>query len=143
MSDQLESSSPFHLLFESALHDYEKQTGILLSSHPLAGQLQNCQSLESVTTLLQEQARAFSEFKESDKIMKSLKTVVSALSRVSATATLGQDIGMVCSRLLFGCSLCRHLFNSHSHLPMQYISASVSYSPYVPLPFLRAYLCNV
>ena len=98
MGDQSESS--FQALFESALHDYEKQTGIPLANHPLAGQLQNCQSLESVTTLLQEQARAFSEFRESDKITKSLKTVVLALSRVSATATLGHDIGMVCSRLM-------------------------------------------
>ena len=99
MSDQSESF-PFQALFESALHDYEKQTGIPLANHPLAGQLQNCQSLESVTTLLQEQARAFSQFRESDKITKSLKTVVLALSRVSATATLGHDIGMVCSRLM-------------------------------------------
>jgi hypothetical protein len=103
MSDQSESS-PFQTLFESALHDYEIQTGIPLSSHPLAGELQNCQSLESVTTLLQEQALAFSEFRGSDKIIKSLKTVVSTLSRVSAIATLGHDIGLVCSRLFIGCS---------------------------------------
>ena len=106
MSDQSELS-PFHSLFESSLHDYENQTGIplalALANHPLAEQLQKCQSLESVTTLLQEQARAFSEFRESDKIMKSLTSLVSALSRVSATATLGHDIGMVCSRVFGWC----------------------------------------
>ena len=103
MSDQPESF-PIQVLFESALHDYEKQTGIPLANHPLAGQLQNCQSLESVTTLLQEQARAFSQFRESDKITKSLKSVVSALSRVSATVTLGQDFGLVCLGPLVGLS---------------------------------------
>jgi fungal STAND N-terminal Goodbye domain len=97
MGDQ-SGSSPFQALFEPALQDYEKQTGITLANHPLAEKLQNCQSVESVTALLQEQARAFSNFRENDKITKSLKSVVSALSRVSATATLGQTIGMVCPR---------------------------------------------
>jgi hypothetical protein len=103
MSDQ-SGPSPFRSLFESALQDYEKQTGVPLANHPLAEQLQNCQSVESVTALLQEQARAFNEFRGSDKIFKSLKTVVSALSRVSATAAFGQAIGMVCPRPLIGCS---------------------------------------
>ena len=130
MSDQ-SGSSNFPSLFESALHDYEKQTGIPLANHPLARQLQNCQSIDSVTALLQEQARAFSEFRERDKIMKSLKSVVSALSKVCAIATLGQDIGMVSPGPLIGCSTFRPIFGSHSHLRMQYILASVSYSPYV------------
>ena len=101
MSDQLGSSRP-EALFESALQDYEKQTGIRLARHPLAEQFRNCQSVDSVTTLLQEQARAFSEFRESDKIAKSLKSVVSALSRISAIAALGHAVGMVCRMPLFG-----------------------------------------
>jgi hypothetical protein len=102
MSDQ-SGSSHFQALLESALQDYENQTGIPLANHPLAEQLQNCQSVESVTTLLQEQARDFSKFRGSDKIFKSLNSVVSTLSRVSATATLGQAIGMVCPTLLMWC----------------------------------------
>jgi hypothetical protein len=103
MSDQL-ASSRFEDLFEEALHDYERQTGIPLAKHPLAEQFQNCQSVESVTTLLQEQTRAFSDFRGSDKIMKSLKDLVSALSRVSAIAAIGREIGMVYPRLLIWCS---------------------------------------
>jgi hypothetical protein len=87
-------SSSFQVLFESALQDYETQTGTPLASHPLAQQFQNCQSVESVTALLQEQAQAFSNFRENDKIFKLLKGVVSGLSKVSATATLGHAIGM-------------------------------------------------
>jgi hypothetical protein len=94
MSDQ-SGSPPFQALFESALKEYENQTGVPLANHPLAEQLQNCQSVESITSLLQEQAQAFIQFRRSDKIFKSLKSVVSALSKVSATATLGQAIGMV------------------------------------------------
>ncbi len=96
-------SSLFQVLFESALQDYENQTGTTLTSHPLAEQLQTCQSVESVTALLQEQVRAFSEFRESDKITKLLKSVVSSLSKVFATARLGQHFGLVCPRLLNGC----------------------------------------
>ena len=97
-------SSQLEALFESALHDYEQQTGIPLAKHPLAEQLQNCQSVDSITTLLQEQARVFSEFRGSDKIMKSLKGIVSALSKVSAAAAVGQNIGLVRPLLLIMCS---------------------------------------
>jgi hypothetical protein len=94
--------SPFHALFESALQDYEKQTGIPLANHPLAEQIQNCQSVESVTALLREQTQALNELRGSDKMMKSLDGVVSALSKVSATATLA--IGTVCLRPPILCS---------------------------------------
>ena len=105
MSDQLQSSR-IEALFESALRDYENKTGIPLAKHPLAEQLQNCQSVDSVTTLLQERARAFNEYRGSDKIMKSLRSIVSALSRVSATPALGHHICMVCPRQLIGCPMC-------------------------------------
>ena len=49
-------------LFEAALHNYEEQTGMKLIDHPLARQLENCNSVESITEVLQEQARAFTEF---------------------------------------------------------------------------------
>ena len=100
MSVNLQSSR-IETLFESALRDYEKQTGIPLAKHPLTEQLQNCQSVDSVTTLLHDQARAFSDFRGSDKIMKSLKSVVSALSKVSAIAAVVLDTGMVCPWLLY------------------------------------------
>ena len=101
MSGRL-GSYPFQALFESALQEYEKQTGIPLANHPLAEKLQNCQSVDSVTTVLQEQTRAFSEFQGSDRIMKSLKSVVSVLSKVSAIAALGLDIAMVCPWIQIG-----------------------------------------
>ena len=104
--DMSHQSGPslFQTLFESALQDYEIQTGIPLPNHPLAQQLQNCQSVESVTAILQEQAQAFNKFRESDKIFKSLKGVVSALSGVSAITAFGQAFSTVCPRQLVGCS---------------------------------------
>jgi hypothetical protein len=99
-------SSPFQTLYESALQDYEIQTGIPLADHPLAHQLQNCQSVESVAALLQEQAQALNKFGESDKIFKPLKGVVSALSGVSAIIALSQTVGMVCPRQPIRCPTC-------------------------------------
>lgn len=94
MSDQ-SASSRFQVLLEAALHDYEKQTGIVLAKHPLAEQLQNCDSVESVTSILHEQTQAFSEFRDKDKIMEPLKNALSVLDKLSATADLGQEIGLV------------------------------------------------
>ena len=88
-------SSHLQVLFEAALKDYEKQTGISLDKHPLAEQLQACDSAESVTAILCEQTQAFSEFRGKDKILKPLKNAVSALYKLSAAADFGRSIGLV------------------------------------------------
>ena len=97
MNDQ-PGLSHFQVLIDTALRDYQTQTGIILANHPLAIQLQTCQSAESITALLQEQARAFSGFRERNKIARSIENVVSVLWKISAIAALGQDFGTVCPR---------------------------------------------
>ena len=89
--------SPFRVQFESALREYQKQTGRTLASHPVAEQLRSCGSVESVTTVLQEQARASSELRrDSDgRIMKSLRPIVSVIFAISANITLNEVIGPV------------------------------------------------
>ena len=94
MSDQ-SGPSRLQVLFEAALQDYEEQTGIVLAEHPLAEQLQICDSVESVAAILREQIQAFSDFRGKDKILKSLKNAVSVLHKLSATADLGRAIGLV------------------------------------------------
>jgi hypothetical protein len=95
MADQSQSSH-FRVLFESALQDYQIQTDTTLANHPLAEKLQYCDSVESVTAVLQDQAQAFTEFRGGDgRIMKSLKTVVSVLDSLSTSTTLGEAIGLV------------------------------------------------
>lgn len=95
MSDQSRSSH-FQVLFESALQDYETQTGMVLSKHPLAEQLENCPTVESVTAVLQEQAQAFSEFRSGDgKIVTSLNRAVSVLHALSTSNALGEATSLV------------------------------------------------
>jgi len=80
----------FHPLFQSALQAYKKKTDITLAEHPLAVQLQSGDSAESITTtLLQGEPQVLSNFQEKDRITKSIKTIVSVLSTLSATASLG------------------------------------------------------
>jgi hypothetical protein len=102
MNDQGQSPH-FRSLFESALHDYQRQTGTTLANHPLAEQIR---SVESITAVLYEQARAFSEFKGDDgRIMDSLQSVVSILCAVSASTALGKVIGSVRWRELIDVSI--------------------------------------
>jgi hypothetical protein len=88
------------VLFEAALEDYKQQTGIELAKHPLAERLQDCDSVESVTAVLREQAQDFKEFHEKDKVLKPLKQVLTVLHRLSSAIDFAQDvahhIGLVC-----------------------------------------------
>jgi len=98
--------SHFQVLFESALQDYERQTGTILAREPLAEQFERCNSVESVVDILQEQARAFGKFQGGESgIMRSLKCVVSVLYSLSTSTTLGEVIGLVRRKVLMG-SLC-------------------------------------
>jgi hypothetical protein len=102
MADQSENSESarFRSLFESALQAYDKKVGVTLAQHPLAAQLNNCHSIESITTVLQAQVQAFSEFQGSETIIKSINNTVSILTRLSATASLGDPISLVRQKAL-------------------------------------------
>ncbi|KAH9991661.1 hypothetical protein BJV74DRAFT_987712 [Russula compacta] len=78
--DNQSGSSRFQELFETALQDYQHQTGISLPEHPLAQQLQTCNSVESINDVLHQQANA--------------SNVVSVLCKLSATAGLGDAVGL-------------------------------------------------
>jgi len=82
MADQSGTVS-FQRLFDCALLQYEKKTGVTLSKHPLASQFQNCNSVEEFDKLLQDKAK---DVRESERIIKSMKTIVSVLTPLSSVA---------------------------------------------------------
>jgi hypothetical protein len=89
-------SSTFQSLFDVAIQDYEKQTGTKLADHPLAKQLEACESVVTVTAFLQERAQTFHEFRGEDgKFMRSLRRVVHVLFTLSTSAALAESIGLV------------------------------------------------
>jgi len=102
MAHQSESAR-FQALFEPALQAYEKMAGASLTQHPLAVKLQSCDSIDAITGLLQDQAQAFSHLQGSDKIMKSLKTIVSILSNLSSATPLADAFGLVRQKQLMAC----------------------------------------
>jgi hypothetical protein len=90
------SNSSLQLLFDAALQNYEKQTRMKLVDHPFAKQLENCHSVDSVMDILQQQARALTEFRGDDgKVVKSLKRVVHVVHTLSTSTILGEGIGLV------------------------------------------------
>ena len=130
----LSPSWTFQSLFDVALQDYENQTGTKLADHPLAKQLEACDSVDTVTAFLQGRARAFREFRGEDgKFMRSLKRVVHVLFTLSTNPALAESIGLVVRlKIALGTPLSLHMLNSHSHQQRQYSLDSPSYSPYAP-----------
>ena len=93
-------SSHLRVLFQTALDDYEKQTGIELTKHPLAERLQECNSVESVTDILREQAKDLDKFREKDRVLKPLKKVLTVLHLISSAPSVAdnaQHLSLVCS----------------------------------------------
>jgi hypothetical protein len=89
------NQTSFQDLFNAALQDYENQTGTSLINHPFSEQLEACDSVDSITAILQEQAQIFRKFKGDDgKLMKSLNCSVDVLYTLSTTI-LGEGIGVV------------------------------------------------
>ena len=130
MADQ-SGPARFQALFESALQDYERKTGITLAQHPLAVDLQDCHSIDDITTLLQGRTQAFSDFRERDRMMKAIKTTVSILNPLSDAASLADVVGLVRQNALIAFSTSLTFFRHHSHLPRQYRLVSVYYWMYV------------
>ena len=77
------------MLFEAALQEYEKHTGIALVKHPLARVLEKCGSVESVTAVLHERIH---DFRGNDRVTRLLKNTVSFLSEISAATDIGQTV---------------------------------------------------
>jgi len=80
-------SSNFQLIFNNALKAYEKRTKKDLLSHPLAVQLQACDSPSAILSILQQQAR---EFDQSLTVDEKWTKWLYAFSE-----TLGGGIGLV------------------------------------------------
>jgi hypothetical protein len=107
---QSSSPSTFQALFNAALQDYKDKTGNSLVDHPFAKQLQECDSVESVSTILEEQARVFRGFRDHGKLINSLKRLADIFCSPFVSTVLGEGIDLVvrpksirlCTLLLIG-----------------------------------------
>jgi hypothetical protein len=88
------SSSHFQLIINNALKAYEKRTKKDLLSHPLASQIQACNSPGAILVILQQQVQGLDQSQSSnDRWSKWLGPTVNILYALSAT--LGEGVGMV------------------------------------------------
>ena len=90
------ASSPnnFQLIFNNALKAYEKQTKNDLLAHPLAAQLQACNSPSAVLSILQQQVHEFDQSRSGDgQLTRWLDPTVNVLFAFSAA--LREGVGMV------------------------------------------------
>ena len=99
MCDQSRSSR-FQAAFESALQDYETQTGITLVTHPFTEQFEKCLSVASITSVLQDHAKALGYFRGRKKIMRSIERTAFYLCMCPTFVALGDSIGSVRLKIL-------------------------------------------
>ena len=88
----------FQVIFDAALKDYTKKTGKDLRDvdHPLASELDSCDSPYSILKIFQEQAREFDEFRKGDtNLFKWLKPIVKVLHTLSTNEVLGDSAASV------------------------------------------------
>jgi hypothetical protein len=89
------SSSNFQLIFNNALKAYERRTKNDLLAHPLAAQLQDCDSHASILNILQQQVQELNRSQSSDeRLTKWLDPTVKVLYTLSET--LGEGVSLVC-----------------------------------------------
>ena len=88
------SSSNFQLIFNNALKEYEKRTKKDLLAHPLAAQLQACDSPTAVLSALQLQVQGLNQSQSSnDRWTRWLGPTVDVLYAFSDT--LGGGVSLV------------------------------------------------
>jgi hypothetical protein len=89
------SSPNFQLIFNNALKEYEKRTKSDLLAHPLAAQLQACDSPSAILAVIHQQLEGLHLSQMGyEKLTKWLNPTVNILYAFSAT--LGEGVGLVC-----------------------------------------------
>ena len=88
------TSTNFGTIFTTALEAYKRQTKKDIASHPLAAQLNSCDSSNAILAVLRTQVQAFDKSQNADeKWTKWLDPTVNVLYAFSAT--LGNGVGVV------------------------------------------------
>jgi hypothetical protein len=94
-SSSSQASTNFQLIINNALNAYEKRTKQDLLAHPLAAQLQTCDSPAAILAVLQQQVQGPDQSGNgNDRWTKWLDPTINVLFAFSAT--VGAGVGLVC-----------------------------------------------
>jgi hypothetical protein len=124
------SSSKFQLIINNALDKYKKRTRNDLLAHPLAAQLQSCDSPCAILAVLQQQIQGLDQSLSSDeRWSRWLNPTINVLYALSAA--VGAGVSLVCLR---GCLRSELSYSSgrDSHLRVSYLPGSASSFQCVP-----------
>ncbi|KAH9060228.1 hypothetical protein EDB87DRAFT_1683746 [Lactarius vividus] len=95
-------SSRFQAIFQAALKSYQKQTKNDLIAHPLASQLQSCDSISAILSVLQHQVREFDQAHSGDeRLTKWLIPTVNVLYAFSAAISEGAGLVFSPAKVIF------------------------------------------
>jgi hypothetical protein len=111
------SPSSFNSIINNALKAYEKRTKKNLLFHPLAEQLQTCNSPGAILHVLQQQVEEVNQSQSDDETLtKWLDPTVKVL--YAFTEALGEGVGLVCLKSYFPLRSAHscNLFGRFSHL---------------------------
>jgi hypothetical protein len=111
------SESRFQTIFQAGLKSYQKQTKTDLLAHPLASQLQSCDSTAAIIVFLQVKVREFDKVHSGDeRLTKWLGPTVNVLCAFSAVVsggvglvslyTLGLKLSLIC--MILGIFTCQY-----------------------------------
>jgi hypothetical protein len=99
MSSSTTTSSSNFQLVTKALAEYVEQTGLDLTKNPFIDKLQNCNSAEAISELLQDRAKAFKEYRDGNrKLINCLNPLVQFLSTFSGI--LGESLAVSSCKLV-------------------------------------------
>ena len=91
------SPSNFELIINNALEKYKKRTKNDLITHPLAAQLQSCNSPNAILAVLQQQVQELDQSRSSDeRLSRWLDPTVNVIYVLSSTVAAG--VSLVCLR---------------------------------------------
>jgi hypothetical protein len=118
------SSSNFQLIFNNALKAYEKRTKKDLLAHPLASQLQACDSPTAILAILRLQVQGLDQSRSGDdRWTKWLGPTINVLYTFSAT--LGEGVSLVSLRTLtcLRYTFISYIYDRYSHQQKSYLQA--------------------
>ena len=92
------SSLNFQLIINNAFDKYKTRTGNDLPAHPLATQLQSCDSPSAILAVLKQQFQGQDQFRSGDdRWSRWLDPTINVLYTLSST--VGAGVGLVCLRI--------------------------------------------
>ena len=118
------SSTHFQLILDNALKAYERDTKMDLLAHPLAAELQDCNSPSAILAVLHRQVQGLDRSPSSDdRWTKWLNPTVNVLHTLSDA--LGEAVSLVNFRTQTLCGICSLMFTRQVFSPGKVIFAGV------------------